>query len=330
MPCQSAGAIARKKAARRVREAAKRQAYQESKTSTVRLALKPLDGWTTKDWSDKTQLVLVGEPEQHHALPNLTVTDLSTGQVVMQRFAPSSQELHRKAKASGKKGKILLDKYLQKKDATKKARGSGGPSQSSAAMNKRNLVEHHLGIWHSRGEGTLGFTSETTNFKYRDEAFALLKWAKEHADLVLGPIIGKIDKGFDSNLNARASGREWLAGYFGNAVGLLHNWWTTVAFFIGFAEKDGVHIDKEDCVPSLLFNFGEDALLALPQFGISIRVPPHSIVLLNSHTYYHRTLRTADGDKRWAFSGFFRKSIFDRKPISAIAKDTLDAILGYR
>lgn len=94
---------------------------------------------------------------------------------------------------------------------------------------------------------------------------------------------------------------------------MLHLWWTTVAFFTSFPAEGGVHRDDTDCIPSLLFNFGEAALLALP----------------NSRTYFHQTLAVEGGTARWAFSGFFHQSIYDQKPVSAIAATKVAALLQH-
>lgn len=94
----------------------------------------------------------------------------------MQRLALSSKEQHHQANVSAKEGKELFNKYLAKKmpaptaeTTTSKCKGKG--KKSSETVTKRNLVKHHLGIWHGRGEVMLGWTSETTYHKYKDEAF---------------------------------------------------------------------------------------------------------------------------------------------------------------
>lgn len=103
----------------------------------------------------------------------------------MQRLALSSKEQHRQANVSAKEGKELFNKYLAKKmpaptAETTTSKGKGKGKKSSETVTKRNLVEHHLGIWHGRGEVMLGWTSETTYHKYKDEAFELLGWTHWH------------------------------------------------------------------------------------------------------------------------------------------------------
>lgn len=138
-----------------------------------------------------------------------------------------------------------------------------------------------------------------------------------------------MDESFDNNLCGHEPGRAWLTEYFGNGVQVLHPWWTTVAFFTSFPAEGGVHCDDTDCIPSLLFNFGEAALLALPEFGVSVCIEPLTVVLLNSRTYFHQTLAVEGGIARWAFSGFFCQSIYDQKPVSAIAATKVAALLQH-
>ena len=85
-------------------------------------------------------------------------------------MALSSKEQHCQANVSTKEGKELFNKYLAKKmpaptaeTTTSKHKGKG--KKSSETVTKRNLVKHHLGIWHGRGEVMLGWTSETTYHK---------------------------------------------------------------------------------------------------------------------------------------------------------------------
>lgn len=263
---------------------------------------------------------------------NLTLVDKQSKKIVLQRIRPSSYGSKLKAEASSLEGKSLYDQYLSKKLPTWTISKVTAAGKKSMKLNKRKVIEHHLGIWHSRGKSSLDFTKETTNHRYKQEALDLLHWANKHTDLVMNTARSSIHPSFRKNIQSRHKGRSWLETLFGKrSIDLLHPWWTTIAFFSNFA--GGIHVDEDDCIPSFLFNFGEAAWIELPEFSAKVLIKPLDLVILNSQTFYHRTSpfdlpQSLAAGIRWAFSGFFREGIFNKEPVSRIAKWRLDAIFG--
>jgi len=337
MPATSEAALDRQKKVKREREASRRQSYRSSQEDSIHLELDrkfTISTQTDLTKFDSIDHIPVGEDSKClSGRPNLTVADRKTEEIILQRISPTSYDKMLETRASAEAGRILFDQYLDKKTpGWTIQRGKSSAKKLKITINKRKVIEHHLGIWHSRGKNSLDFTKETTFHRYKEEALELLDWARQHTDLVMKTAKASIHPSFRSNIKARSKGRKWLTSIFGErSIELLHPWWTTIAFFSNFA--GGIHVDQDDCIPSFLFNFGEPAWIELPEYSVKVLVEPLELVILNSRTFYHRT-RPFDpflhGSSllgyRWAFSGFFRDGIFNREPVSKVAKWRLDAI----
>ncbi|SPO26296.1 uncharacterized protein UTRI_02572 [Ustilago trichophora] len=331
MPAKTAEAMARKRSNNAVREAKKRQRYRDSRGQSTQIDLSRQHHIKTKtdlSKADDIECTAIDQPggiEQHQ--DNVTLVDRDTDQVILQRIAPSSYSKALELQTSSLLGKYYYDRYLAEKTSTYLIQKNGS---HKFKLTRRKVIEHHLGIWHTQGKLDLNFTKETSNPRYKAEALDLLNWARQHTHRAMNTAKYLIDLRFRSNIASRRKGKRWLASIFGSrSVKLLHPDWTTVAFFSSFA--GGIHRDTEDCIPSYLFNFGEAAWIKLPEFSAKILIEPLDLVILNSRTFYHRTKplddsRSKDAGDRWAFSGFFRESIFNREAVCKIAQWRLDAI----
>lgn len=335
MPAKSQEALEQKRKRNVERDCNRRQSYREAKESSILIELDrkfTISKDTDLNSFDNILHTEVGEaPNSSSTRPNLTLADTDTKKIVLQRISPSSYDKKLEAQASSQLGKVLYDRYLNKKNTPWSiCKVKASTQKLKIKLTKRKVIEHHLGIWHSRGKSTLDFTKETTNAGYKDEALDLLAWARVHTDIVMKTAHFSIHESFQHNIKTRKKGSKWLASIFGKkSIELLHPHWSTVAFFSSFA--GGIHLDNQDCIPSYLFNFGEAAWLKLPEFSVKIWVEPLDLVILNSRTFYHRTRcvdtsSTSAVSNRWAFSGFFREGIYNREPVCKIAEWRLDAI----
>lgn len=322
MPAHSPEALARKRLARKVREHNRRNQYKAQKQQAVTIKLDPLSSG-----AEGCPLRLLGQSQGIDPLrPNLTLTDVSNGQVIVQRLSPSTPDIHAKLIASSKEGERRHKAYLAKRDKKNRNNKPSAPQITT----QRAIPEHHLGFWHSQGCHSLDLTHDTKGNAWREKGLELLAWAKTYADVALIGLEKEIDSSFAANLDGRLAGRQWLEAQFGDTVQLLHKWWTTVAFFSGFPIGQGLHTDDNDCSPSFLFNFGEPAYLQLPEFGVAVQVNPHDIVVLNSRRYLHQAASVVPGSTgsgRWAFSGMFRQHIYDRKPVSKVSAKQMLTLL---
>ena len=336
MPASSQAALDRKRKRNADRGMLKRQSFQESRGNSVHIHLSrqyAITKNTDLAMFEGIPCQTVEAASSHSSSrSNITLVDRQSNEIILQRIAPSSYDKKLETKASAEHGKTLYDRYLAKKQPLYTIQtDSSRPHRLKITLNKRKVVEHHLGIWHSRGKYTLDLTKETSDTRYKQEALDLLGWTQAHAKLVMTTAQSCIDPSFKHNLKTRSHGRRWLASIFGaKTLELLHPWFTTVAFFSNFA--GGIHLDTQDCIPSFLFNFSEAAWFELPEYSAKIQVEPLVLVALNSRTFYHRTkpLETTDSGAagaRWAFSGFFRQAIYDKEPMCKIAHNKLEALL---
>ena len=311
MQSRSPEALAQRKLLKKAREAAKRQQYrakQENK-QTIELTRK-------HSFTRQTDFTLIKTAGFEEIDPPGNLTLLDQGKVVLQRISPTSHRKALEAKASCKAGKILFEKYCSKK-------------QESQVNGSRQAIEHHLGIWHTQGQSSLNFTAETLHYRYKQEALDLLAWSSKHARSILIPAAQLIETEFQQQLGERPRAMAWLSSLFGSRVVdlLLHPWYSTTAFFVEYSA--GFHRDQEDCNPSFLFNFEEPAWIELPEFEARVKVHPLDLLVLNSHDYWHRTVKPveATGKNRWAFSAFLRRAIFEMRPVSKVAAHRLESLL---
>lgn len=66
-----------------------------------------------------------------------------------------------------------------------------------------------------------------------------------------------------------------------------HPLYSTFSAFRGFSQ--GVHQDQHDSAVSTLVNFGQHAILELPEYGRKVSLQPLDITLIRTNTTYHRT-----------------------------------------
>lgn len=91
---------------------------------------------------------------------------------------------------------------------------------------------------------------------------------------------------------------------------ICHPLYSTFSPFRGFS--DCLHCDQQDAAVSILINFGQHAILELPEYRCKVELQPLDVIFLRTNTVLHRTSchpaypQTNDGDlERWAVSCFF-------------------------
>lgn len=310
MPSRSPAAMLKKS----LNQAAKRKQYRDMKDQAQTISLQQqhlITKSTPAEFFDTIQF------QEIDLSANLTLLDLQSQEVILQKISPTSHRKALEAQASCKTGKDLFDKYCLKKGT------------ASTLDPTRHSVGHHLGIWHDQANFTLDFTRETLKPAYKKEAIDLLAWARKHTDNILLPARNLYHPRYLEHLSQRLPSHLWLSSFFGDrAVSLVHPWYSTTAFFHDFSS--GYHVDKHDTSPSFLFNFGQPVWIEFPEFAAKVKIQPLDLVLLNSRSYWHRTapIDETSSSGRWAFSAFLRSSIFEMRPVSKISASRLDSIFS--
>ncbi|CBQ72911.1 conserved hypothetical protein [Sporisorium reilianum SRZ2] len=162
--------------------------------------------------------------------------------------------------------------------------------------------------------------------KNGEDAAELLNWAKEHTKSFLITAKALLPAEWQLDMDSRTKPNKFIKKVFKGQSNLLSPWWTTTTFFDTFTGQ--VHQDPLDHQPSFLFNFGAPCLLVLHDYGINIWLDPLNIVVFNTNTLKHSTEAAGEDQGRWAFSAFYRKSIYEEMGPSQIGQKTLDRILG--
>ncbi|UTT91275.1 hypothetical protein NDA17_001061 [Ustilago hordei] len=75
------------------------------------------------------------------------------------------------------------------------------------------------------------------------------------------------------------------------------------------------HTDNNDDDPSILFNFGGEAWLALLEIGVKVKLRPLDVAIMTSNKYERYTILDDDDEGvRWAVGGFMRVSVLQKHP----------------
>ncbi|SPO30517.1 uncharacterized protein UTRI_06447 [Ustilago trichophora] len=221
----------------------------------------------------------------------VVLQDSATGNPILQLFA--AQKRSKRLAVSETEGKAIFDQV------------------ANTGQAKRSLIPA-FGLWHSIGS-SYGFTDLSR--RYRNLAMKLLLWTKSHTNAALHK--QEIHPFFKEKLSKRRYIRQHLRKHFGKDIDLLHSFWSTVFLFKNTTSNP--HKDTADENPSLLFNFGGGAWLALPEFGVKVKLQRLDTLIFASREYKHYTLVDGDGDQRWGIGCFMRSSILQKEPIHTFA-----------
>lgn len=75
------------------------------------------------------------------------------------------------------------------------------------------------------------------------------------------------------------------------------------------------HTDNNDDDPSILFNLGGEAWLALLEIGVKVKLRPLDVATMTSNKYERYTILDDDDEGvRWAVGGFMRVSVLQKHP----------------
>ena len=268
-------------------------------------APRPLRTTSTPSQDDIQAFRMIGDPQEGQKT-NLLLRDQATDQPIMTRLSPTSLFKQTQAGRSAEEGYQLFQ-ALKEKLPARAARGN-----------------FELGIWHSTGFGYFGFTQHTKGKDQGKAAAALLHWAKMHSKGFLLSLKALLPAEWVLEIDSRKASNKYIQNVFKRQAQLLSPWWTTVTFFDSFT--GALHNDPLDHAPSFLFNFGAPGYLVLHEYKIKVWLDHLDVVVFNSHLD-HSTHAAGDGN-RWAFSGFYRKSVYEELAPVHISKEVLDEILG--
>ena len=236
---------------------------------------------------------------------NLLLRDSHSGSPLLMRISPTLQYKQRKGQQSANDGYECFQK-VKAKIPDRETRGC-----------------FELGIYHSIGHSYFGFSAQTKG-KDNEEATGLLNWAKEHTSKHLITAKHLLPAEWQDNMDSRKDPNEFVKSVFKEQANLLSPWWITTTFFDSFTGV--VHDDQLDHKPSFLFNFGSPCYLVLHDYNIKVQLDHLNIAVFNINTLLCSTHAVGDGE-RWAFSAFYRKSIYDKKGPTHISKETLNKVL---
>jgi len=217
-------------------------------------------------------------------------------------------------KGKATKGKATKGKGSQKaKEAGAVRKATDIEQEEDEEKAQRLDLNPAFGLWHGQGRTTFGFSAMST--MDRDLTLDLLGWGRRYTRAALQR--QKMHPTFQKRLIARRKIRPQLRKQFGDDANLLHTFWSTLFLF-----KDATsnaHTDTHDDNPSLLFNFGGHAWLALPEFGVKVRLHPLDAAIFASSQYKHYTLVDEHEQKRWAIGCFMRTSVLKLQPRSTFS-----------
>ncbi|SJX65098.1 uncharacterized protein SRS1_25016 [Sporisorium reilianum f. sp. reilianum] len=196
-------------------------------------------------------------------------------------------------------------------------------SRTRFLLNKPGAFK--LGLYHSIGHTYFGFTGYTKGKDKGKSAAKLLNWAKNHSKAYLLTTKTLLPEEWQQDMMSREKPNRFVHSVFKCQAKLLSPWWTTVTFFNSFTSH--VHTDVLDHQPLFLFNFGAPCYLVLHDYNLKIQLDHLDIAVFNTNTLRHSTASAGDGE-RWAFSTFYRKSIYAEMGPLHISNAVLDEILG--
>lgn len=267
----------------------------------------------------------------------MTYLDAQTNEPILQIFGANDPKRRKRLGALELEGEALFnplwDHFVALKSESDTAKKPSKSVQTKGKNVKRGALHPAFGIWHTPGNTYFGFTSMSV--LHRDLTIQLLDWTRRYT--IAGLRYQKIHPIFHKQLLARKRVRPHLRTCFGDDAKLLHSFWSTVFLFKN--AKNRTHSDFSDDNPSLLFNFGEEAWLALPDFETKVLLRPLDVAIFASSRYrhfsvldtaYHTHVEGEQKRKRWAVGGFMRKSVLRKAPVHTFAAERKSAAIATR
>ncbi|KAJ9476831.1 hypothetical protein PHBOTO_000489 [Pseudozyma hubeiensis] len=291
-----------------------------------------IDGMATRDISDFGRVQYCRD---------VTLKDVS-GNVLLQRFGPSSLAEERRMTEQASKGRPLLDALYKKACA-----------QPSDWAHKPECLwdnaEYEFGAVYLDDEPYLSWPTvqrykdrnEQANKAGRKAVANFCVWFSDYAQEFVSPLISQDCFGFSQQLVERkASHFPWITAQVPGLDSICASLYSTFTASKGFpprpkkrkeakckgkarATSDRCEQEEEEqddvlASPSILINFGQRALLKLTEYNCSIALQPLDIVVLSFSSYYTKLeavphpLQADDPEGRWSVLGYFLRAFQER------------------
>ena len=252
----------------------------------------------------------------HIYIRNITLVDRTTGQTFLQRFGPATET------ALENMGKSFNDGWKRFQTVMETASCKRHKAETRQTPDQQQRYPHyHFGGWYDRFGANLGLTTETKqagNEQGKDAVSHFCVWfkqyIKQHIQPIMKPNTGLCDA-FRSELEERINVHfPWANKQIEGLERYCHLLYSTISPFLGFSGN--VHVDDKDADVSILVNFGQHALLQLPEYGCAVVLQPLDTVFFLSNSVHHLTAqhqahikRGSDPGARMAITCFFRKAL---------------------
>ncbi|CCF49124.1 uncharacterized protein UHOR_13548 [Ustilago hordei] len=183
----------------------------------------------------------------------------------------------------------------------------------------------HLGVWHDQAYQRLQLTADTLQnngtHTAREAVGKFSEWLQHYTTKHVSPLVAgnQIKTGLCDEFAAILHQQEsihypWVKEHVAGYDKFCHPLYLTFVPFRGFTIGD--HTDMADSAISILLNFGQHAVLELPDYNIKLELQPLDIVLFCSNIVYHKTTQHlsdqavgSDVAECWAITCFFHKAI---------------------
>lgn len=218
---------------------------------------------------------------------NVTLIDANTKRVFLQRFGPTSQHTAEAMKVKAERG-ILMFKDVATKSSCSHARRFLSQSKP------RPPLPHFLfGAWCDPAQKKLELTADTAQYDNemgREMVSDYQAWVREYVGDHILPFVNNKEYGLCESFRQTLKDRmlidsPWAAKQIPGLDILCHPLYTTVSAFQGFSSTP--HCDTMDADVSMLMNFGQHALLELPEYGCKVVLQPLDIVFFLSNAVLH-------------------------------------------
>ncbi|CCF52820.1 uncharacterized protein (C-terminal fragment), partial [Ustilago hordei] len=170
----------------------------------------------------------------------------------------------------------------------------------------------HLSVWHDQAYQRLQLTADTLQNNGTNTAREAVSKFSEWLQCYTTKHVSLLVAG--NQIKTESIHYPWVKEHVAGYDKFCHPLYLTFVPFRGFTIED--HTDMADSAISILLNFGQHAVLKLPDYNIKLGLQPLDIVLFRSNVVYHKTTQhlsdqavVSDVAECWAITCFFHKAI---------------------
>lgn len=235
------------------------------------------------------------------------------GQVLLQRFGPTSWGAESRMMDEAAKGKKLLDAVY--------AKASSSPSdcvrgEKTYCLHARyDFGACYRGVmpdWTYQTAQDYNDRSLKKNDSARQAVADFCAWFHNYAENFVCPLLQ--NTAYQSQVDDRARSHfPWLQGRITGLNSICHAFYSTFTPTKGF--DDDINKEEDEASPTVLLNFGQHALFDLPQYNCAIELQPLDIVFFAVEEVKFKVVESSralragrNPAERWSVSCCFLKA----------------------